>query len=83
LTNSLRIKYYTNPVSLSVTTNKIYVKGMTCSHCVESVKNSLNKIKEISDLVVDLDSGLVQYSSEDDLAAEVKENILSLGYKIK
>ena len=56
---------------------------MTCSHCVDSVKNSLIKIGGISHVDVDLATGQVQYSSNKDVQDEVEKNILSLGYKIK
>ena len=40
---------------------------MTCSHCVDSVKNSLSKITGISNVNVDLASGKVQYSGDANL----------------
>ena len=43
--------------------NKINIAGMTCSHCGDSVSNSLKKIKGISNVSVDYESGLAQYSS--------------------
>ena len=55
---------------------------MTCSHCGDSVSNSLKKIKGISNVSVDYESGLVQYSSNQDISKQVKEVILSLGYKV-
>ena len=62
--------------------NKIIIEGMTCSHCGDSVLNSLKKIKGISNVSVDFESGLVQYSSNQDISNEVREVVLSLGYKI-
>ena len=83
LINSLRIKYFSNSVKSDSLLNSIYIDGMTCSHCVDSVKNSLVKIGGISHVDVDLATGRVQYSSNKDVQDEVEKNIISLGYKIK
>ena len=84
LINSLRIKYFSSEeVSVSESSNKLYIEGMTCSHCADSVKSSLLKIEGISDVDVYLESGLVKYSSSCNVVLDVEKNILSLGYKIK
>ena len=81
--NSLRIKYFSASIKSDNFLNTIYIEGMTCSHCVDSVKNSLSKITGVSNINVDLASGKVQYSGDDNLNDDIEENILSLGYKIK
>jgi len=35
-------------------TKKIYIKGMTCDHCVRRVENSLKAIEGVSFVKVDL-----------------------------
>ena len=82
LINALRIKYFSRSIESPASSNKIIIEGMTCSHCGDSVLNSLKKIKGISNVSVDFESGLVQYSSNQDISSKVKEVILSLGYKV-
>jgi copper chaperone len=36
---------------------KLKIEGMTCGHCVASVKKALEDIQGVSEVVVDLDSG--------------------------
>ena len=84
LLNALRIKYF--PAIKTPEThlnNLLYIDGMTCSHCVESVKKSLQKIKGISDISINLSTGEIRYSGIGDLENKVAESIILLGYKIR
>lgn len=45
----------------------ITVSGMTCGHCVSSVKAEVSKIDGVSDVDVDLESGKVTITSTADL----------------
>ncbi|MFD4430391.1 heavy-metal-associated domain-containing protein [Nocardia sp. NPDC057663] len=54
------------------------VTGMTCGHCVSSVKQEIGKIDGVTSVDVDLASGLVRVDSaselsETDVAAAVDE----------
>lgn len=40
------------------------VTGMTCSHCVHAVIEEVSQIPGVTDVHVDLDSGLVNITSE-------------------
>ena len=56
----------------------ITVTGMTCSHCVNAVQAEIGKLTGVSDVAVDLDTGLVTISgdplpSEDGLRVAVHE----------
>ena len=62
---------------------QINVKGMTCSHCEESVKKSLLKINGIDDVIVNLKTGEVKISGENNQSLEIHSIIQQLGYKIK
>ena len=64
--NSLRMKYLPkNSVTLKTDNNTtINVTGMTCSHCTESVKNTLLKLNGINSVEVDLDSGQVNIDGD-------------------
>ena len=61
---------------------KIYISGMTCSHCVESVKKSLLNLKEVKEVQVNLESGEVLVVGRNLNNKEIEKNIKSLGYTI-
>jgi copper chaperone len=52
------------------TTNTFTVVGMTCGHCVRSVKDEVGKIDGVNSVAVDLKSGLVTVESDTDIAEE-------------
>jgi len=84
LFNSLRIKYFSNKkVSISLDNNLLYIEGMTCNHCVDSIRKSLAKINGIEDININLSEGKLTYNSSINIEKDVIEVILSLGYKIK
>ena len=83
LFNALRIKYFSKKKSIILNKNELYIEGMTCNHCVSSVKKSLEKLDGIGDIDIDLVSGHLIYSSSSNIDKKVQEIILSLGYKIK
>ena len=84
LFNSLRIKYFVSKNgSISSNSNLLYVEGMTCNHCVDSVKKSLSKINGIENIDINLSDGKLTYNSSSDIGENVAEAILSLGYKVK
>ena len=53
------------------TTNTFTVVGMTCGHCVRSVKEEIGKIDGVNSVAVDFKSGLVTVASDTDIAEEV------------
>jgi copper chaperone len=62
----------------------ITVSGMTCGHCVNSVTEELFKIAGVKEVKVDLDSGNVNITSENELAqADLTQAIQEAGYEIK
>ena len=62
----------------------ITVSGMTCGHCVQSVTEELSKIAGVKEVKVDLDSGNVDITSENELApADLTQAIQEAGYEIK
>ena len=50
---------------------KIYIEGMHCNHCSESVKNTLLKISGVSDVSVDLNEKVAMVNVDN-----VEDNIL-------
>jgi copper chaperone len=66
------------------TTTTIAVDGMTCGHCVAAVKTEVGKLEGVSDVSVDLATGLVTVvgagaPTAEDLRAAVEE----AGYEVR
>ena len=89
--NSIRIKYFLNNENLTISNAsfenqkqsfQMYIEGMTCSHCVESVKKSLLNLKEVKEVQVNLESGEVLVVGRNLNNKEIEKNIKSLGYAI-
>ncbi len=60
---------------------EIHIKGMTCGHCVASVKEALEKLPTISNVVVDLEKNLASY--EGDVAvSDVVQAIEETGFEV-
>jgi copper chaperone CopZ len=59
------------------------VAGMSCDHCVHSVSTELLALQGVSDVAVDLPSGLVRVTSELPLPlSEVAAAIDEAGYEL-
>ncbi|MFI9811177.1 heavy-metal-associated domain-containing protein [Saccharothrix variisporea] len=59
------------------------VVGMTCGHCVASVTEEVSAIAGVSDVAVDLPTGLVTVTSAQPLAeAEVRAAVEEAGYSL-
>jgi len=59
------------------------VEGMSCGHCVSSVRGEIEKLPGVSDVSVDLDSGSVTVESADPLdAAAVSAAVETAGYRL-
>jgi len=62
----------------------INVVGMTCQHCVNSVTEELLKIDGVQKVIVDLDGGKVEISSDKEIIQnEISEAIKEAGYDLK
>ena len=65
------------------TTATYTVTGMTCGHCVASVKEEVSGIAGVSDVDVVLESGAVTVTSESPLdTATVKAAVEEAGYEL-
>jgi uncharacterized protein len=60
---------------------KVYVRGMTCSHCKMSVESNLNKLDGIDGTTADLDNQVVTITGGKIDLDKVKETIEGIGYK--
>ncbi len=61
----------------------VKIKGMSCQHCVKSVKKALEEVNGIRDVSVDLEKGEATYEEttpvDDNI---VKEKIKKAGYEL-
>lgn len=60
---------------------KVYVRGMTCSHCKMNVETNLKKINGIDNSFADLDSQTVTITGNNIDLNKVKETVEGIGYK--
>jgi copper chaperone len=60
------------------------VKGMSCGHCVSAVEGSVNELKGIQSVKVNLDAGLVDVEFDDSTVTldQIKEAIDDQGYDV-
>ena len=60
---------------------KIIIKGMSCSHCVNHVREALSELKDSQKVEVNLEQkyAIVETSSNDE---EIKEKIEDQGYVV-
>ena len=60
---------------------KIIIKGMSCSHCVNHVREALSELKDSQKVEVNLEQkyAIVETSSNDE---EIKEKLEDQGYDV-
>ncbi len=59
------------------------VTGMTCGHCVSSVKEEIGEIDGVTGVEVDLDSGRVDVTSDSDIdRSAVEAAVTEAGYQL-
>lgn len=58
------------------------VKGMSCNHCVMTVKNALGSIEGVSNVEVELDNNRVIVEGENLIDKVLKETIEEAGYDV-
>ncbi|HEX6425561.1 MAG TPA: copper ion binding protein [Acidimicrobiales bacterium] len=59
------------------------VSGMTCGHCVSAVEHELGRLAGVTDVDVELASGLVTVTSDADLAeVDVRAAVDEAGYEL-
>ncbi len=59
------------------------VKGMSCQHCVMSVKKALNQLEGIQSVEVDLAKGEVRFENTKALAVtRIEKAITDAGYEV-
>ncbi len=61
----------------------IQIKGMSCHHCVKTVKKTLEQIDGITNVAVDLESGEATFEETRPVDNElVREKIKNAGYEL-
>ncbi|MEU6790671.1 copper ion binding protein [Nonomuraea wenchangensis] len=59
------------------------VKGMTCGHCVSSVKEEVGEIAGVTSVEVELESGLLTVSSDEPVEqARIAAAVEEAGYEL-
>ncbi|WP_248963211.1 heavy-metal-associated domain-containing protein [Sphaerisporangium perillae] len=66
-----------------MTTATYTVQGMTCGHCVSSVKEEVGEVAGVSGVEVDLATGLLTVTSDDPVdAAKIVSVVEAAGYQV-
>ncbi|WP_405084814.1 heavy-metal-associated domain-containing protein [Microbispora sp. NBC_01389] len=66
-----------------MTTATYTVTGMTCGHCVSSVKEEVGEVPGVTGVEVDLATGLVTVESDDPLdTAVIRAAVEEAGYEV-
>lgn len=66
-----------------MTTNTYTVTGMTCEHCVGSVRTEVSAIPGVTDVKVELSSGAVTVTSEAPIDLEtIRASVDEAGYEL-
>lgn len=58
------------------------VEGMTCGHCVSSVKEEVGEVAGVTAVDATLETGAVQVTGEDFTDEAVKAAVVEAGYKV-
>jgi copper chaperone len=62
----------------------IKILGMSCEHCVAAVEEALSRVDGVTDVQVDLSSGLATFSEEKPIdMEEVRKAVEEAGYKVE
>lgn len=65
---------------MSISRIDIEVAGMSCNHCVQSVKNALEKITGVKQVEVNLEAGQATVQGENLLPDNISKVIEELGF---
>lgn len=57
------------------------IKGMSCQHCVGSVKKALEDIAGLSQVTVNLEAGEATFENRDVAREEIKAAIKKIGFE--
>ena len=60
----------------------LQIEGMSCNHCVQSVKNSLGALEGVEIQTVTIGSARVQYNDQDIPRSALIEAIEDIGFEV-
>ena len=60
----------------------LFISGMTCRHCVESVRNALTQIEGVHSVEIDLKKGIAEVAGDRLDVSRLREGIEGLGYTV-
>ena len=63
-------------------TIEVQVEGMSCQHCVQAVRDSLNALGGIDEISIDLDTGNVRLQGISIDLAAVEKAVEAAGYSL-
>jgi copper ion binding protein len=66
----------------STETRDYAVHGMTCSHCVLSVRDEVSEVPGVSAVEVDLDSGRMTVTGQNVTGDAVRDAVVEAGYEV-
>lgn len=67
-----------------MSTSTYVVEGMTCGHCVRAVTDELSNLPGVTDVAVDLETGQVAVTGEEELDHEaVRAAVAEAGYDLR
>ncbi|MGB3221904.1 MAG: heavy metal-associated domain-containing protein [Desulforhopalus sp.] len=61
--------------------DRIQIKGMSCQHCVGSVKKALENVPGLSQIAVDLEAGEASFNNENASREEIRSAISKIGFE--
>lgn len=62
---------------------KFIVEGMICGGCEQRVRNALNTIDGVKNVIADHTSGLVEVTADDNIKkVDLKEKIEDIGFEV-
>jgi copper chaperone len=69
-------------ISTQTETREYTVQGMTCSHCVLSVREEVSEVDGVRSVDVDLDSGRLTVTGQDISDDAVRDAVADAGYEV-
>ncbi len=61
---------------------ELIIEGMTCGHCINAVRKSLDKIEGLKVISVEIGKAVVEYDENSSIESMICTAIENAGYKI-
>jgi len=63
--------------------NTLTVLGMKCNHCTKAVMDAVSAVSGVSNVNVNLNTGIVTWEGDEDTKEAVKKAVLGTGFEVK